>query len=540
MPINLVVATKTKALQGVVPEGEAHKAHDEFLAVMDKIASQFALVQAGLNELPKSSLPQAVVGKGAKRDAHVKQERATPDTQNSNKEEKSQEAKDVKVAEVKVADAKATQEKNAPAPVQRNSIEEEKEPSDQSDNEGGSEDSEETTAIDEQNVLEVDSHDQDEVLAPQLSEEDQSEHAVAVVSAIPVPVEAAAKGSETESEELSETEEYTVAGEKQDLLGGERQRAQIAFADKLAAELTGGDAEAPEDSEVIKRFVSAQSGAQLEDQRALDSKRSKLQPLEDLVKLVEKPVGSVEAKQPDFTGKEILAQLRESLLTQLSAELPHVVVPAMPDSQLRSLAAKPLSDWAKAATTEKGVSAQRIETSSELGSGSWAKNQEFSTRPDTARASRPMAASQAARTLEKVELVLKEAARARDGSTITMRLEPVQLGAVKVDVSLRDGVLHARLVADSSQVNQLLRERAHELQAILRRAGLEVDQVSVSFGSDDGGAYEYSGGGQHEQQFSSSDYEQAGAWWPAGAVRQPEQGGSVGAPVETKYDHWVA
>jgi flagellar hook-length control protein FliK len=87
--------------------------------------------------------------------------------------------------------------------------------------------------------------------------------------------------------------------------------------------------------------------------------------------------------------------------------------------------------------------------------------------------------------LERVEATLKEAARGRDGKTISLHLEPVDLGKVKVDVSLREGTLHARISPDNQQVAQALREHSHELQGALRKLGLEVDSVTVSVTVDE-------------------------------------------------------
>jgi flagellar hook-length control protein FliK len=89
--------------------------------------------------------------------------------------------------------------------------------------------------------------------------------------------------------------------------------------------------------------------------------------------------------------------------------------------------------------------------------------------------------------LERVEATLKEAARGRDGKTISLHLEPVDLGKVKVDVSLREGTLHARISPDNQQVAQALRDHAHELQGALRKLGLEVDSVTVSVTVDEFG-----------------------------------------------------
>jgi hypothetical protein len=86
--------------------------------------------------------------------------------------------------------------------------------------------------------------------------------------------------------------------------------------------------------------------------------------------------------------------------------------------------------------------------------------------------------------MERIETALKEAARSRDGKTITLRLDPMQLGQVKCDVSMRDGLLHARITPQSQDVVNAVREHAHELQTALRRLGLNVDRVTVQVVSE--------------------------------------------------------
>jgi flagellar hook-length control protein FliK len=82
--------------------------------------------------------------------------------------------------------------------------------------------------------------------------------------------------------------------------------------------------------------------------------------------------------------------------------------------------------------------------------------------------------------MERVEVALKEAAKSRDGKTISLRLDPAEFGRVKVDVSLRDGALHARLTPENQQVMTALQENAHELHSALRKLGLDVSSVSVT------------------------------------------------------------
>jgi flagellar hook-length control protein FliK len=119
-----------------------------------------------------------------------------------------------------------------------------------------------------------------------------------------------------------------------------------------------------------------------------------------------------------------------------------------------------------------------------------------------ARSARSLPKAMLYKAFERVESALKEVARSKDGKTLSIRLDPVDLGKVKVDVSLRDGGLHARIVPENAQVLAALRERAHELQSSLRKLGLDVDTITVavssesnesltngSFSSDDGKSF---------------------------------------------------
>lgn len=121
---------------------------------------------------------------------------------------------------------------------------------------------------------------------------------------------------------------------------------------------------------------------------------------------------------------------------------------------------------------------------STVDAGAQAKLAASNSRDNSPRASRAIPPAQMARTMEKVEQALKEAARARDGKTISLRLDPPDLGTLKVDVSLREGTLRARVVVEQSAVYQQLREKAHELHAALRKLGLNVDAISVSVSAE--------------------------------------------------------
>lgn len=99
---------------------------------------------------------------------------------------------------------------------------------------------------------------------------------------------------------------------------------------------------------------------------------------------------------------------------------------------------------------------------------------------------RPLSRAHEARTMEKVESVLKEAVKSKDNKSITLRLDPPSLGAMRIDVGLKDGTLHAKLIPESLQVGNFLREHAHELVISLRKLGLHVEKVTVSVVTEQG------------------------------------------------------
>ncbi|MGA1191955.1 MAG: flagellar hook-length control protein FliK [Bdellovibrionota bacterium] len=158
-----------------------------------------------------------------------------------------------------------------------------------------------------------------------------------------------------------------------------------------------------------------------------------------------------------------------------------------------------------------------------------------STSAMNKEAFKELSKGQELRTLKKVEEALKEVAKSRDGKTISLRLDPPSLGSVRVEVSIRDGVLHARLAADSVHVNTLLRDKGAELQQVLRGLGIDVNGVNVSV-QDDGRQSQqdsnmfsqqdghFEGGPRDEASFKASSAVTVGA-------------GPKGSPLT---DHWVA
>jgi len=116
-------------------------------------------------------------------------------------------------------------------------------------------------------------------------------------------------------------------------------------------------------------------------------------------------------------------------------------------------------------------------------------------------------------------------------------LDPPQLGQVKIDVTFRDGILHARLVADFEQINVLLRDKALGLQRALRELGLDVDQVSVAVNSDSRELYQERRSNQDRPSRDMNDFSKENS--DRGVV---ETGGHLDAVkhAPAAEDHWIA
>lgn len=152
-----------------------------------------------------------------------------------------------------------------------------------------------------------------------------------------------------------------------------------------------------------------------------------------------------------------------------------------------------------------------------------------SQKSESLKNSKPLTRGQTLATLEKVEAVLKKASESKDGTMISLRLDPPSLGNIKVDVTFKEGALHARLSAENAQVLQLLREKAPDLQVILRKLGLDVDRVSVSVNSGDQGAFFDDSGqsGHGNEQKSGKNFRGL-----ADSADAPE--------AAINLDHWIA
>ncbi len=130
------------------------------------------------------------------------------------------------------------------------------------------------------------------------------------------------------------------------------------------------------------------------------------------------------------------------------------------------------------------------------------KTKETSQRNDELRGSKIQLKKDFQLAVQKIEEALKEAIAAKDGKSISLKIEQPTLGPIKVDITLKDGSLYARIVVESPQVGNALREKSQEIVENLRKLGLGVDSINVFIGSSMNN-HDFSEGFSHQPRANS-------------------------------------
>ncbi|MEX2213103.1 MAG: flagellar hook-length control protein FliK [Phycisphaeraceae bacterium] len=82
---------------------------------------------------------------------------------------------------------------------------------------------------------------------------------------------------------------------------------------------------------------------------------------------------------------------------------------------------------------------------------------------------------------------LQSAVNQRGGS-VTLRLTPPELGAVRIELMVKDGVVNARFTAQHESVRNLLMDQMGHLRTALDRQGLTVEKIEVQTNSSSQGS----------------------------------------------------
>jgi len=101
-----------------------------------------------------------------------------------------------------------------------------------------------------------------------------------------------------------------------------------------------------------------------------------------------------------------------------------------------------------------------------------------------------------------VDQVGRQLSRAllRGDRVIRLRLKPPELGAVKIEMDIKDSVLRLEMIAENSSVKELLLSNVHELRNALTEQGVKIEGLDVQVGHDFNHSLASSEGGLKERQ----------------------------------------
>ncbi|MCC6933474.1 MAG: flagellar hook-length control protein FliK [Deltaproteobacteria bacterium] len=86
--------------------------------------------------------------------------------------------------------------------------------------------------------------------------------------------------------------------------------------------------------------------------------------------------------------------------------------------------------------------------------------------------------------IEKLQQMIETAAKIRNGSTMTVRLDPPELGNLTMKLTHRADQIFARIIPETADVEAMLRNRSNDLVALLVNCGFKADNVHISFGQE--------------------------------------------------------
>jgi flagellar hook-length control protein FliK len=93
------------------------------------------------------------------------------------------------------------------------------------------------------------------------------------------------------------------------------------------------------------------------------------------------------------------------------------------------------------------------------------------------------------------------------GGEVRLRLSPPELGALRLDVSLRDGVLVAHMQTETTAARAALLDNLPTLRDRLAEQGVRIERFDVDLAQQQSG-------GSPDQSFARPQYEESAAWRP--------------------------
>ncbi len=114
-----------------------------------------------------------------------------------------------------------------------------------------------------------------------------------------------------------------------------------------------------------------------------------------------------------------------------------------------------------------------------------------------------------------------------NGQQMQLHLNPPELGALQVDVSMHDGVLSARIEAQTSTAQQILTDNISQLKDSLTQQGVSFDRIDVHLAGSNAGS-----GGSGSADKSFAQHQDGGLPWEQQFVQPENDDSAQRAPVQ--------
>lgn len=127
----------------------------------------------------------------------------------------------------------------------------------------------------------------------------------------------------------------------------------------------------------------------------------------------------------------------------------------------------------------------------------------------------------------------------RPGNTITLRMEPEQLGSVRLTLTSHNDTLIGRIVVESSAAKMAVESNVHMLQNRLSDEGLHLEQFHVSVGGEQARQYAF-GDGSQSNHAPAEQSRLSGATGYGAVAESPGTSSRRGGYVNAGGVNWLA
>ncbi len=144
--------------------------------------------------------------------------------------------------------------------------------------------------------------------------------------------------------------------------------------------------------------------------------------------------------------------------------------------------------------------------------------------------------------IDKIKEALMKAAANKTNDTISVKVNPAHLGEIKVTVSHKNNEIYAKLVPESKEIEQILKTKSHELNAVIQALGFTPDSVHIQVGSEPNPNLSWNNIFKGNQENASNNGSSKGNKSPFSKHVDVGEliGGSVTEPTVVQESGWVA